>query len=309
MYEEILSKYPTATVEVFNDIVDTRIEHTILIMNKEDAISRLRSGLCKDLSEVVIGIKGDLTMNKNERAESAANWLHYMTSKHMDKIKHSIGRTEACTDVTLESIVIGKPMLNNTITRVFKNDVCNCAHAAVSHNSTEKVCILNFASYKNPGGGFLKGANAQEEALCGASGLYPVLLSQTAWYEKHRNENVDGCYSNDYIYSENVPFIHNGKLFSVDVLTIAAPNTKATRRKDVNKIMKERMEVAIKVAISKGVTVMLLGAFGCGAFGNDAKFVAEEWKRLINKYYGYFREVVHPIIDVATYKVFKDVYR
>lgn len=247
-------------------------------------------------------------MNKTERAENAADWLHYMLSNYMYQIKHSIERTEACTDVTLNSIVIGEPTLNNTVTRVFKNDVCNCVYAAFSHNFTEKVCVLNFASYKKPGGGFLKGANAQEEALCRASGLYPVLLSQMAWYIKHRNEDVDGCYSNDYIYSEDVPFIHNGKLFSVDVLTIAAPNAKATRRKDVNKIMQERMEVAIKVAISRGVTVILLGAFGCGAFGNDAKFVAEEWKRLINKYYGYFREVVHPIIDVATYKVFKDVY-
>lgn len=246
-------------------------------------------------------------MNKNERAESAANWLHYMTSKYMDKIRHSIERTVAVTDVTLDSIPIGEPTLNNTVTRVFKNDVCNCTYAAVSHSRDAKVCVLNFASYKNPGGGFLKGAHAQEEALCNVSGLYPVLLAQTAWYEKHRNEDIDGCYSNDYIYSEDVPFIHNGKVFFVDVLTIAAPNTKATRRKDVNKIMKERMEVAIKVAISKGVTVMLLGAFGCGAFGNDAKFVAEEWKRLIDKYYGYFREVVHPVIDVATYKVFKDV--
>lgn len=57
MLEEILSKYHTATVEVFNDIVDSSIKHTILVMNKEDAISLLQSGLCKDLPEVVIGIK------------------------------------------------------------------------------------------------------------------------------------------------------------------------------------------------------------------------------------------------------------
>lgn len=60
MYEEILSKYPTATVEVFNDIVDPSIQHTILVMSKEDAISLLQSGLCKDLPEVVIGIRGGL---------------------------------------------------------------------------------------------------------------------------------------------------------------------------------------------------------------------------------------------------------
>lgn len=57
MFEEILSKYPTATVEVFNSIVDSSIKHTILVMNKEDAISLLQSGLCKNLPEVIIGIK------------------------------------------------------------------------------------------------------------------------------------------------------------------------------------------------------------------------------------------------------------
>lgn len=67
MYEEILSKYPTATVEVFNDIVDSRIQHTILVMNKEDTISLLQSGLCKNLSEVVIGIRGGLNYENNCR--------------------------------------------------------------------------------------------------------------------------------------------------------------------------------------------------------------------------------------------------
>lgn len=65
MYEEILSKYPTATVEVFNDIVDSSIKHTILVMNKEDAISLLQSGLYRDLSEVIIGIRGGLNYENN----------------------------------------------------------------------------------------------------------------------------------------------------------------------------------------------------------------------------------------------------
>lgn len=57
MYEEILSKYPTATVGVFNDIVDPSVRHTIIVMSKEDAISLLQSDLCKGLSEVIVGIK------------------------------------------------------------------------------------------------------------------------------------------------------------------------------------------------------------------------------------------------------------
>src|SRR5258705_8268933 len=39
------------------------------------------------------------------------------------------------------------------------------------------VAVLNFASAKNPGGGFLGSARAQEEDLARASALYPCLLT------------------------------------------------------------------------------------------------------------------------------------
>lgn len=39
------------------------------------------------------------------------------------------------------------------------------------HADNQKMAVLNFASYKNPGGMFIKGSKAQEECLCHESFL------------------------------------------------------------------------------------------------------------------------------------------
>lgn len=248
--------------------------------------------------------------NKDQRADKASSWLNFLDSHYSEEVSFAIQRTTAYTDVTLEDILSETKRFAETKNSVYKNDVVTCARAAVTHAKPgAKICVLNFASYTSPGGGFLKGATAQEEALCYSTGLYPCLASKPDWYDKHREEETDSCYSNDYIYSKNVPFIVNGKCYFVDVLTMAAPNNAKSRFSPVEEIFKERMEVAVQIAIKNNVDVMLLGAWGCGVFGNDPKFVADRWKELSKLYAGYIGEFVHPIIDTATYKVFKDVFK
>lgn len=67
-----------------------------------------------------------------------------------------------------------------------------------------KTCVLNFASFKNPGGGFLKGTIAQEEYLCQNSTLYNVLSQFTSYYEKNRLNTNDALYWNRAIYSPGI---------------------------------------------------------------------------------------------------------
>lgn len=254
------------------------------------------------------GYRKPVQGNKGQRTSTAQEWLNTLNSKWFKETSRAVENTTAYTDVYPEVFDIPDARYESTETKIFKNDVVTCAKAAVTHaKKGSKVLVLNFASYTSPGGGFLKGSTAQEEALCFSTGLYPCLESQKAWYEKHRETDTDRCYSNDYIYSENVPFIVNGKCYFVDVLTMAAPNN-ASKFSPVEDIFEERMECAYLIAVERNVDILLLGAWGCGVFGNDPKFVASTWKKLTKEYDGRIKEVVHPILDEKMCKVFKEVY-
>jgi uncharacterized protein (TIGR02452 family) len=154
-----------------------------------------------------------------------------------------------------------------------------------AHGKTN-IVALNFASARNQGGGFLSGAMAQEEDLCRASGLYPCLKSKPVFY----NENIlcDDCYyTNNIIYSPNVPFFRDENNlflenpFTLSIITSPAPNLNGAQnvdKKKVAEILASRMDRILSVAASHGHLTLILGAWGCGAFGNDPADVAELFK-------------------------------
>lgn len=255
------------------------------------------------------GYRKPVRGNKEERTMTAKQWLDHITLKWNKEVQRAVENTTAYTDVYPEAFDIPDARYEKTETKIFKNDVVTCAKAAIIHAKRgSRVLVLNFASYTSPGGGFLKGSTAQEEALCFSTGLYPCLESQSKWYEKHKETDTDRCYSNDYIYSEDVPFIINNKCYFVDVLTMAAPNN-ASKYSPVEDIFEERMECVYLIAMERNIDILLLGAWGCGVFGNDPKFVASTWKKLTEEYNGRIKEVVHPILDANMCKTFKEVYK
>ncbi|MDD7282915.1 MAG: TIGR02452 family protein, partial [Clostridium sp.] len=108
--------------------------------------------------------------------------------------------------------------------------------AAPYRYAGKKVCVLNFASATNPGGGVTKGSSAQEEAICRCSTLYANLKEQKAWdsfYGPHRRQR-DPLHNDDCIYTPGVMVFKSDteyprglpeeKWYSVNVLTCAAPN-------------------------------------------------------------------------------------
>jgi uncharacterized protein (TIGR02452 family) len=150
----------------------------------------------------------------------------------------------------------------------------------------ERIAVLDFASARNPGGGYLGGAKAQEEDLCRNALLYPCLLQAPDYYAAHRS-SADLLYSHRVIWSPDVP-VHrgdDGRLladpYPVSFLTSAAPNAGEALRRElsvrnrIQRVLHQRAERVLAVAAHHGAHQLVLGAWGCGVFRNDPREVAE----------------------------------
>lgn len=157
---------------------------------------------------------------------------------------------------------------------------------------TAPVAVLNFASARNPGGGYLNGAQAQEEALCRSSALYTCLLRAPGYYEHHRAHR-DAFYSDRVIHSPAVPVFRDGRGGLLDepwtagFLTSPAPNagviarTLPERTGEVGPALDARAERVLEVAVAQGYRRLVLGAWGCGVFRNDPARVAAAFAVLL----------------------------
>lgn len=153
-------------------------------------------------------------------------------------------------------------------------------------NPSARIGVLNFASAKNPGGGFLRGSQAQEESLARSSGLYASLQQCPAYYAYHRKQNKSLLYSDHIIYSPDCPVFKDddgaylATPYQVDFITSAAPNRGALTRNQPNDLPKleaafaQRIQRMLTLAATQGCEVLVLGAWGCGVFANDPYEVA-----------------------------------
>ncbi len=186
------------------------------------------------------------------------------------------------------------------------------------------VGCLNFASAKRPGGGFLGGAQAQEESLARASGLYPCLQTQPEYYARNKALG-SAVYLDIVLYSPLVPFFRddNGGWLDAPVLasviTAAAPNVSALKEsrkfdpEDVALVLENRSELVLALAAHHKVDRLVLGAWGAGVFGNDPGQVARIFAKLLRgPFAGAFTEVVFAVLGTretsANHRAFAEVF-
>jgi uncharacterized protein (TIGR02452 family) len=186
------------------------------------------------------------------------------------------------------------------------------------------VAALNFASAKNPGGGFLNGSQAQEESLARSSALYASLLRAPEYYQRHRASS-SMLYSDAMILSPHCPVIRNdsGELLSepelVTFITSAAPNAGAAAKNrpeeldQIPDVLRRRSEGVLAVAAAERYSSLVLGAWGCGVFRNDPSVVAGIFAdHLRGLWAGRFRRIVFSVFDSSvgreTYNAFREAF-
>jgi len=177
-----------------------------------------------------------------------------------------------------------------------------CARRLVDQG--EDVVLLNFASAKHPGGGFLRGSIAQEESLALCSGLYPCINGDPMY--RYHARNRGGIYSDWAIYSPDVPVIRDdvtGEYLDlpwvVSMITCPAVNKTALRGHAAT-----LLEDSMRRRISKVLTVgsqhdtIILGAWGCGIFGQDPAEVSLWFEEALDgKFKGTFEHVAFAVLD------------
>lgn len=186
-----------------------------------------------------------------------------------------------------------------------------------------KVGVLNFASAKHPGGGFLRGAMAQEESIARVSTLYASLCSQPDFYN-HNLSVKTSLYTDYIIYSENVTVFKDDDgnplmvPYNIDVITSPAPNVGAIEKYEphnlpkVYSVMENRIRKIIKIAILNNIDCLVLGAFGCGVFKNKMEDVAKIFSEILidEGFANYFKVIEFAIYDrdPKKYIEFEDVF-
>lgn len=168
-----------------------------------------------------------------------------------------------------------------------------------------RVAALNFAAATHPGGGFLHGARAQEEYLARSSALYACLVGQPM-YEHHRA--LDSPLASDYaIYSPAVPIFRGDdhqlleEPFTVSIVTCAAVHAghvAPAERGQIEPAMRSRIHRILAIGAAHGHDAYVLGAWGCGAFGNDGRVIARLFgEALDGAFRGVFGDVVFAVTD------------
>ncbi|MBR1673371.1 MAG: TIGR02452 family protein [Eubacterium sp.] len=221
--------------------------------------------------------------------------------------------------------------------RISRKRSFEAASSLVAEYPNKKTAVLNYASAIQPGGGVKNGSSAQEEALCRCSNLYPTLDQSwllDAFYNQNRSmadaRHTDACiYSPEIIICktdddcpERLP---KNKWCTVDVISCAAPNLNSSpynahnpetgvplsiNDEELYQIHLKRARHIMCVAAANKVKILVLGAFGCGAFRNAPEVVARAYRTVVEEFIKYFDIIEFAIFcrdfDTTNYSIFHD---
>ncbi|CAK9783653.1 hypothetical protein CC85DRAFT_285526 [Cutaneotrichosporon oleaginosum] len=224
--------------------------------------------------------------------------------------KHAVTSYDVSATDRLLSAATSAPSPSLPTTLSVTAESSSAAAARLHALGAPRIAVLNFASARNPGGGYINGATAQEEDVCRSSALYTTLLQAPDFYAPHQKS--DGRYSHRMVYSPAVPVFRDaaGALlpapYTVDFITAAAPNAGALAKNhphllpQVSQILRERAARILALCAHHGARTLVLGAWGCGVFRNEPAEVARVFHDLLmpgGAFHGRFDAAVFAIYD------------
>ncbi|CAJ1435112.1 unnamed protein product [Effrenium voratum] len=188
------------------------------------------------------------------------------------------------------------------------------------------VVLLSFAHGYNCGGGFEHAGGSQEEAIFRSTSIFlslwphrrkddgPGVLRRGAWIGDFdaalpRKEPFYEHTECGAIYSPHVRIVEGlasdvGRCPKVAVLTVAAQDVGRVKpfRQD---LLREKIRTTLWVAATQGHDAVVLGAFGCGYFGNPPEAVADTCEDVLNtEFKGVFHCVVFALLRDRNFSSF-----
>lgn len=218
-------------------------------------------------------------VNKSERAKLARQHAQIMERTQREDIAESVSNAVIYGPKMPDPVsASGKPEF------IYENH--GTTEAVLAHGTERHLCALNFASYKNPGGGFLAGSSAQEETLCMDSDLYNVLSRIPDYYEWNNAHKNRALYTNRALWTPGIIFLKDDRMAIADVITCAAPNFPTAEKyghvtyEENLAVLRMRMVFLKRVLEAQGVRTFITGAWGCGVFGQKPRDVAKLFREI-----------------------------
>jgi len=203
----------------------------------------------------------------------------------------------------------------NTAYFVEDSDVIS---SMLNHFDADLHCaVLNHMCYKEPAPYFLKGERGREEDLCRYSKLFDILAENKEFYKYNQKHKNKGLCENRAMYIPGLEFTKDQRSTLYSVIGAQAPDWKHCglqyhmfSKEENLAALKERIQLILRIALEKGVDILILGDFGCNVYGQDPRMVASIFNELLtSSYKGYFKEIIFPIERIETREIFKNVFK
>ncbi len=290
----ILASNPRARGGVDNSELISNPSHLFQV----DASEKNKGG------EDVAYVKKKGQRRRNAKAGTMSDEEDLEAPITLGKAKKSGKRRNEFIDEDLSSLTLTKnttapaSLKRERAIRIVTTDSLTAARMLISteptsNKKTPNVCILNMASPLRPGGGVLFGATSQEEFLCARTTLLPSLKESF-----YRLPELGGVFTPDVlVFRSSAPLgdskgeLGLGERYWVSVISAGmlrfpdlegeVDEAKTLAKKD-RKLVEEKMRAVLRIASAKGLKKLVLGAWGCGAYGNPVADIAQAWKQVLS---------------------------